>query len=99
MITVPLALIGVVSGLLLLNVPFSFMALLGFLSLSGMLIKNAIVLLDQVNTELAAGKGQYQAIMDSAISRTRPVMMGAMTTVLGMIPLRVCLKITASFIY
>ena len=83
----PLALIGVVGRLLLADQPFGFMALLGFLSLSGMLIKNEIVLLDQINLELAAGKQPYQAVVDSAVSRVRPVCMAAFTTVLGMVPL------------
>lgn len=83
----PLALIGVVAGLLLFDQPFGFMALLGFLSLSGMLMKNEIVLLDQINLELAAGKHPYDAVIDSAVSRVRPVAMAAFTTVLGMIPL------------
>lgn len=86
-VTVPLALIGVVSGLLLLNAPFSFMALLGLLSLSGMLIKNGIVLVDQINLELSQGKDAYEAVCHSAVSRVRPVCMAALTTMLGMLPL------------
>ncbi|WP_318467686.1 efflux RND transporter permease subunit [Photobacterium leiognathi] len=85
--TVPLAIIGVTLGLLLLNTPFGFMALLGFLSLSGMLVKNGIVLLDQIEIEIASGKEKYQAVVDAAVSRVRPVCMAAITTVLGMIPL------------
>ena len=85
--TVPLAIIGVTVGLLLLNKPFGFMALLGLLSLSGMLLKNGIVLLDQVNTELASGKEPYQAVFESGVSRVRPVSMAAITTILGMAPL------------
>ncbi|OAN11426.1 multidrug transporter AcrB [Photobacterium jeanii] len=85
--TVPLSIIGVSIGLLATNTPFSFTALLGLLSLSGMILKNGIVLLDQINIELADGKEPYNAIIDSAISRVRPVSMAALTTVLGMIPL------------
>jgi multidrug efflux pump subunit AcrB len=85
--TVPLALIGVVSGLLLFNAPFSFMALLGLLSLTGMIIKNGIVLVDQINLELSLGKAGYQAVIDSSVSRVRPVLMAAITTMLGMLPL------------
>jgi multidrug efflux pump subunit AcrB len=85
--TVPLAIIGVTIGLLLMNRPFGFMALLGLLSLSGMLLKNGIVLLDQINTELHSGKDPYQAIIDSGVSRVRPVSMAAITTILGMLPL------------
>ncbi|KJG03456.1 efflux RND transporter permease subunit [Photobacterium angustum] len=85
--TVPLAIIGVTLGLLLLNTPFGFMALLGFLSLSGMLVKNGIVLLDQIEIEIASGKEKYLAVLDAAVSRVRPVCMAAITTVLGMLPL------------
>jgi multidrug efflux pump subunit AcrB len=86
-LTVPLALIGVAVGLFAFDQPFDFMSLLGFLSLVGMLIKGAIVLIDQINIDLAEGKTPYQAVMDSAVSRMRPVSMAAVTTVLGMIPL------------
>jgi multidrug efflux pump subunit AcrB len=85
--TVPLAIIGVSAGLLVMNAPFSFMGLLGLLSLSGMLIKNGIVLVDQINLELKEGKAPYQAVFDSGVSRVRPVAMAAITTILGMIPL------------
>ncbi|QUI61021.1 AcrB/AcrD/AcrF family protein [Pseudoalteromonas sp. A22] len=85
--TVPLAIIGVTAGLVLLQAPFSFMALLGLLSLSGMLIKNGIVLMDQINIEIDSGKSPYQAVFDSGVSRVRPVSMAAITTILGMIPL------------
>jgi multidrug efflux pump subunit AcrB len=84
---VPLAVIGVTVGLLLFNQPFGFMALLGSMSLAGMLIKNAIVLIDEINAQLGAGKEAFPAILDSAVSRVRPVAMAAATTVLGMIPL------------
>jgi multidrug efflux pump subunit AcrB len=84
---VPLALIGVTGGLLLTGQPFGFMALLGFLSLSGMLIKNAIVLIDQINLEIKEDKPPFAAIVDAGISRLRPVAMAALTTALGMIPL------------
>ena len=84
---VPLALIGVTYGLLGTGQAFGFMALLGFLSLIGMLIKNAIVLIDQINIELAEGRELPDAIVHSAVSRLRPVSMAALTTALGMIPL------------
>ena len=85
--TVPLAIIGVAAGLLAMNAAFGFMALLGLLSLSGMLIKNGIVLVDQINIELDSGKPAYQAVIDSGVSRVRPVAMAAITTILGMVPL------------
>ncbi|MBU2224499.1 MAG: efflux RND transporter permease subunit [Gammaproteobacteria bacterium] len=84
---VPLAIIGVTLGLLLVRVPFGFMALLGFLSLSGMLVKNGIVLIDQIRLELSEGREAFDAVFHSAVSRVRPVAMAAITTILGMIPL------------
>jgi multidrug efflux pump subunit AcrB len=86
-LVVPLAIVGVTIGLLLFNQPFGFMALLGFMSLAGMLIKNAIVLVDQIDVELAEGKSPVDAIVESGVSRMIPVAMAALTTVLGMIPL------------
>ncbi len=85
--TVPLAIIGVSFGLLALDAPMSFMAILGMLSLSGMIIKNSIVLVDQINLELSEGKAAFAAVYHSAVSRVRPVGMAALTTMLGMIPL------------
>ena len=84
---VPLAVIGVSIGLLVTGQPFGFMALLGFLSLMGMLIKNAVVLIDEINLQLSEGKAPLTAIVDSGTSRLRPVAMAALTTALGMIPL------------
>lgn len=86
-LSVPLAIIGVTAGLLLTGQPFGFMALLGLLSLVGMQIKSAIVLIDQINVDMRDGKHVYDAILDSGVSRMRPVMMSAATTVLGMAPL------------
>lgn len=85
--TVPLSLIGVTPGLLLTGLPFGFMSILGFLGLSGMLIKNAIVLIDQIEQDLAAGVEPYKAVLDSSVSRMRPVLMASGTTILGMAPL------------
>ena len=64
-----------------------FMAILGVLSLTGMLIKNAIVLIDQIDFEIGNGKQRMQAIVDATVSRVRPVSLGVLTTVLGVIPL------------
>jgi len=86
-LTVPLAIIGVSIGLLATGQSFGFMALLGFLSLVGMLIKNAIVLIDSIDIEIREGKEPFHAIVDASVSRMRPVSMAAVTTVLGMIPL------------
>jgi multidrug efflux pump subunit AcrB len=84
---IPFALIGVTIGLLVTGQPFGFVALLGAMSLAGMMIKNAIVLLDQVNLEKAEGKSPYEAVVTAAVSRLRPVVLAAATTVLGVIPL------------
>jgi multidrug efflux pump subunit AcrB len=86
-LTVPLAIIGVTIGLGMTGQPFGFMATLGFLSLSGMLIKNAIVLIDEINIQNKEGKDPIVAVLDSAVSRLRPVGMAAATTILGMAPL------------
>lgn len=83
-LTLPLATIGVACGMLLADKPFGFMAMLGFLSLSGMLIKNTIVLLDQIKLEQAAGKEPFDAVVDAAVVCVRPIAMAAFTTVLGM---------------
>ena len=69
------------------NGKFDFMSLLGALSLIGLLIKNAIVLIEEIDQQIAEGKEAFQAILDSSVSRMRPVTMAAATTVLGMIPL------------
>jgi len=84
---VPLGIIGVTAGLLITGQPFGFMPLLGILSLTGMLVKNAIVLIDEIEIQKANDKSVYEAIVDSGVSRLRPVMMAASTTVLGMLPL------------
>ena len=86
-LTVPLAVIGITAGLLGLNGAFDFMGLLGALSLIGLLIKNAIVLIEEIDQQIDSGIESFKAILDSAVSRMRPVMMAAATTILGMIPL------------
>lgn len=86
-LTVPLALIGVVYGLVAFNTPMEFMAILGALSLTGMLIKAAIVLIDETDSQIASGKERLDAVIDAAVSRVRPVLLGVLTTVLGVVPL------------
>lgn len=86
-LTAPLAIIGVTVGLVLFQVPFEFMAILGCLSLIGMLVKNAIVLVDQADAEIRDGKARYSAVLDASVSRARPVFLGAFTTILGVAPL------------
>ena len=87
LLTVPFAMIGITTGLLAFQAPFGFMALLGAMSLMGMMIKNAIVLLDEVNINLNQGMKQYDAVVIAALARLRPVVLAAATTVLGVIPL------------
>jgi multidrug efflux pump subunit AcrB len=87
LLCLPLALIGVTLGLLGSGAPFSFFAMLGLLSLIGMMIKNGIVLIQEIDDQIASGEKPYEAIINSGISRFRPVLMAALTTVLGMIPL------------
>ncbi len=86
-LVVPGLFIGVVFGLVVTGIPLEFMGILGILSLSGLLIKNAIVLVDQMDYEIDCGKARFEAVVDAATSRVRPVMMGTLTTVLGVIPL------------
>ncbi|MEL6645564.1 MAG: efflux RND transporter permease subunit [Pseudomonadota bacterium] len=85
---VPMAVTGVGLGLLYTGLPFSFTALLGLLSLSGMLIKNAIVLVEEIDAQKEeSGKPQSEAIVAASVSRLRPVILAAATTILGMVPL------------
>lgn len=86
-LVVPGLFIGVVFGLVVTGIPLEFMGILGILSLSGLLIKNAIVLVDQMDFEIKSGKARFTSVVDAATSRVRPVMMGTLTTVLGVIPL------------
>ena len=86
-LTVPLAIVGITAGLLTTGGAFDFMSILGALSLVGLLIKNAIVLIEEIDQQIEGGKERYTAILDSAVSRMRPVVLAASTTILGLIPL------------
>jgi multidrug efflux pump subunit AcrB len=86
-LTVPLIIIGITAGMLITNAAFGFMAVLGAIALAGEQIKNAIVLVDEFGTQLELGKSPYNAVIDGAVSRLRPVLLVVVTTVLGMIPL------------
>lgn len=83
----PLAVIGIVAGMLLTGKDFGFVAIVGALGLIGMMIKNGVVLLDEITLQIRSGKDPVGALLDSSSSRFRPVMMAALTTILGMIPL------------
>lgn len=84
---VPLAIVGVVVGLTVTQTPLEFMGILGLLSLSGLLIQNSLVLVDSTDELIASGMPRFDALVESAASRLRPVTMGAFTTVLGILPL------------
>jgi multidrug efflux pump subunit AcrB len=83
----PLGLIGVVAALLLSGRPLGFVAILGILALLGMITKNAVILIDQIEAERAQGKDVWQAAVDASSTRFRPIMLTAISTVLGMIPI------------
>lgn len=86
-LVVPMAATGVIIGLLVTGLPFSFTALLGMLSLSGMLMKNAIVLVDEIDLQVAENSDAITALKNASVSRLRPVFLAAGTTILGMLPL------------
>ena len=86
-LTVPFVFIGITPALIATGSPFGFLALLGAMSLSGMMIKNIIVLLDEVNDNLDAGKTPFDSVVAASVARARPVLLAAGTTVLGVMPL------------
>jgi multidrug efflux pump subunit AcrB len=86
-LTAPLGLIGVVPALLVTRAPLGFVAILGIIALSGMIMRNAVILIDQVKQEIASGLDPWSAVVDAAVHRTRPVVLTATATVLAMIPL------------
>ncbi|MBC7132264.1 MAG: efflux RND transporter permease subunit [Roseovarius sp.] len=86
-LVVPMSVTGMVLGLLGSGLPFTFTALLGFLSLSGMLMKNAIVLVEEIDMRREAGDADFDAVVGGSVSRLRPVMLAAGTTIFGMLPL------------
>ncbi|MBN9018500.1 MAG: efflux RND transporter permease subunit [Rhizobiales bacterium] len=84
---VPMGLIGVVGALFLFNRPLGFVAILGILSLLGLIAKNAVILLEQIETERGKGLAPWDAVVEATVSRFRPIMLTAISTVLGMIPI------------
>jgi len=86
-LTGPLALVGVVPALLLFNAPFGFVALLGVIALGGMIMRNSIILVDQIDQDIARGVAPWAAIVDATVRRSRPVVLTAAAAVLAMIPL------------
>lgn len=87
LLTAPLGLIGVVAGMLLLNQAMGFVAILGVMALSGMIIRNSVILIDQIQKHIEAGETPRDAIIDSAVLRFRPIMLTAAAAILGMLPL------------
>ena len=86
-LTAPLGIIGVAWGMLLTDSSLGFVAYLGILALSGMIIRNSVILIDQIQKHIAGGENAWDAIIDSAILRFRPIMLTAAAAILGMIPL------------
>jgi multidrug efflux pump subunit AcrB len=86
-LTIPLSFIGAVLGLFIMQAPFGFMVTLGLYSLAGIIINNAIVLIDRIKIEIASGKSDYQAVVDACLTRLRPIAMTTITTVMGLLPL------------
>lgn len=86
-ITIPLAFTGGFIGLLVIGAPFDFFAMLGLLSLAGVIINNGIVLIDKIDSDRSKGGEPYEAVLNAAVSRFRPILMTTVTTVLGLMPL------------
>jgi multidrug efflux pump subunit AcrB len=84
---VPMGLIGIVGALLAFQRPLGFVAILGILALIGMIARNAVILIEQVEAEKAAGREAWDAVVEAAVSRFRPIMLTAVSTVLGLIPI------------
>jgi multidrug efflux pump len=86
-VTAPLGLIGATGALLLSSRPFGFVALLGLIALAGMIMRNTVILVDQIDRDIALGHDRYRAIIDATVRRARPVILTALAAILGMIPL------------
>jgi multidrug efflux pump subunit AcrB len=87
LLTIPFAMIGITAGLLVFDKPFGFVAILGVLSLSGIMLRNSVVLFETIDHDMRAGQPRYQAVLSAALSRVRPVMVCALATGLGLVPL------------
>lgn len=86
-LTAPLGLIGVTLFLLVFNQPFGFVAMLGTIALAGMIMRNSVILVDQIEQDIASGLGRWQAIVEATVRRFRPIVLTALAAVLAMIPL------------
>jgi multidrug efflux pump len=87
LLTAPLGLIGVTLFLLVFRVPFGFVAMLGVIALSGMIMRNSIILVDQIDQDLKAGHSAWEAVIESTVRRFRPILLTAAAAILAMIPL------------
>ncbi len=87
LLTAPLGLIGATFFLLLFHIPFGFVAMLGVIALSGMIMRNSVILVDQIEQDISAGKTPWEAIIGSTVRRFRPIMLTAAAAILAMIPL------------
>jgi multidrug efflux pump len=85
--TAPLGLIGVTLFLLLFRVPFGFVAMLGVIALSGMIMRNSVILIDQIEQDIASGHDRWTAIVESTVRRFRPIVLTALAAILAMVPL------------
>ena len=89
LLTAPLGLMGVITSLLIFNMPMGFLSQLGILALSGIIIRNSVILMDQIDRQVAAGEDRYHAIITATVFRFRPIMLTAAAAILGMVPLAV----------
>ena len=87
LLTAPLGLIGVSLFLLLFNQPFGFVSLLGVIALAGMIMRNSVILVDQIDQDIAAGHAAWDAVIDATVRRARPILLTAGTAIFAMIPL------------
>ena len=87
LLTAPLGIIGVTAALLPFHIPFGFVAMLGMISLAGMIMRNSVILVDQIEQDMAQGLSRYDAILDSTVRRARPILLTAAAAILAMIPL------------
>jgi multidrug efflux pump len=86
-LTAPLGLIGVATFLLLFNKPMGFVAMLGIIALSGLIMRNAVILIDQIERDIGDGHKPFDAIIDATVRRLRPIVLTALAAILAMIPL------------
>jgi multidrug efflux pump len=87
LLTAPLCLIGVTASLLLFGLPFGFVAMLGVIALAGIIMRNSVILVDQIERDVAAGRAPFEAIIEATVRRTRPILLTAAAAILAMIPL------------